>query len=176
MSYTIRLATQADAHAAAEVVHAVYDEYGFTWECEGYHADLYGLQEHYLDRGDLFWVAESPSGEIIATNALNFHEPVPGSVGHLVRHGGKVRIAGTDCALNRLYVHPNGRRQGIGQAMMRLTMDVAAERGCKAIEIWSDKKFEDAHRLYMRYGGLISGDRVCDDPDESPEWGLYLEL
>lgn len=176
MSYTIRFATQADAEAAAEVVRAVYEEYGFTWESDGYHSDLYGLQTHYLDQGDLFWVAESADGKIVATNALSFHERVAGSEGHLVQVSGKVRIAGTDCALNRLYVHPEGRRQGIGQAMMQLTIDTATKRGCKAIEIWSDKKFEDAHRLYMRFGGLIAGDRICDDPDESPEWGLYLEL
>lgn len=176
MSYTIRLATQADALAAADVVRAVYDEYGFTWETGGYHADLYDLQGYYIDQGDLFWVAEAHDGSILATNALNFHETVPGSFGQAVQHGGKVRIAGTQCALNRLYVHPDGRRKGIGQAMMQATIDAATERGCRAIEIWSDKKFEDAHRLYMRFGALIAGDRVCDDPDESPEWGLYLEL
>ncbi|MBX3119120.1 MAG: GNAT family N-acetyltransferase [Fimbriimonadaceae bacterium] len=176
MSFSIRLATQADAIAAAEVVRAVYDEYGFTWDTGGYHSDLYNLQSHYIDQGDYFWVAEDESGKIVATNVLTFHEAIPGSHGHVVKHGSKYRIAGTECALNRLYVHPDGRRQGIGQAMMQVTMDAAADRGKTAIEIWSDKKFEDAHRLYMRFGALIAGERICDDPDESPEWGLFLEL
>jgi hypothetical protein len=36
----IRLALAADSSAAAAVVRTVYDEYGFTWDEAGYHADL----------------------------------------------------------------------------------------------------------------------------------------
>jgi len=35
------LATNADVEGIVRVVKAVYDEYGFTWDAEEYHADLY---------------------------------------------------------------------------------------------------------------------------------------
>ena len=35
----------------------------------------------------------------------------------------KVRAAGSDCSLERLYVHPDARRQGIGDALTREVWD-----------------------------------------------------
>ncbi len=157
------------------VVKACYDEYGFTWEPEGYHADLYDLEKYYLGIGDPFWVCEV-EGTIVATCALELFEVIPGSVGDTVVHEGKVRASGSDCSLERLYVHPEGRRMGIGAALFETTIKEAKARGRKAMEIWSDKEFVNAHRLYQRYGATVIGERVCDDPDEAQEWGLVLGL
>lgn len=44
------------------------------------------------------------------------------------------------------------------------------------MEIWSDKRFVEAHRLYQRLGAFVVADRICSDPDNSPEWGLLLPL
>jgi hypothetical protein len=44
------------------------------------------------------------------------------------------------------------------------------------LKIWSDKRFADAHRLYERHGARVVGERVHDDPDQSHEWGLVLDL
>ena len=169
------MAIPEDSLAAAEVVKACYDEYGFTWEPGGYHADLYDLQTHYLGLGDPFWVCEV-AGQIVATCALELFDLVPGLVGQTSLYKGKVRAAGTDCSLERLYVHPNGRRMGIGAALFELTVAEARHRGRQAMEIWSDKEFEDAHRLYQRYGAIVIGERICDDPDAAEEWGLVLDL
>jgi hypothetical protein len=50
----------------------------------------------------------------------------------------------------------------------------AADR--RRLAIWSDKRFADAHRLYERFGARVVAERVGDDPDKSPEWGLVLGL
>jgi GNAT superfamily N-acetyltransferase len=166
----------ADSGAIIGVIKAVYDEYGFTWDPETYHADLYDLDGHYFSLGDLFWVAEV-DGEVVGTVALEFFDPIPGEVGSLHYPEGKLpRVAGSDCSLERLYVHPNGRRRGVGSALNQKAIETARERGRTVMELWSDKRFGDAHRLYGRYGAEVVGDRICDDPDVSPEWGLVLKL
>jgi putative acetyltransferase len=154
-------------------IRAVYDEYCFTWDSEDYHADLYDVEKHYDQEGHFFWVGEI-DGRIVGTVALERFEPVPGDLGLLTLYDGEHRIAGCDCALQRLYVHPEARRTGMGTELFLTTIRAAKELGAKAMEIWSDKRFENAHRLYERHGAKVVADRICHDPDQSPEWGLIL--
>ena len=175
MSFVIRTATGADSLQAAEVVKAVFQEYGFTWDPEDYCADLYDLETYYLSHGSCFWVAEV-DGWLCGTTALELYDSIPGDVGEAVTVDGKVRAAGSDCSLERLYVHPGARSLGIGRTLMDTTLAQARQLGRTAMEIWSDKKLENAHRLYGHYGAIAIGDRICDDPDESPEWGFVVRL
>jgi putative acetyltransferase len=174
MTVTIRLADNRDIVGIERVIRAVYEEYEFTWDAEGYHMDLYDIEEHYLGRGHPFYVAET-YGRIVGTAALTTFARIPGEVGTLTS-GSKVRIAGTDCSLERLYVDPDERRMGIGSALLATVVAEAKSRGATAMEIWSDKKLKDAHRLYEKNGAKLVGDRICSDPDESPEWGMILSL
>lgn len=173
MSFRIRPATGADNLGAAAVVQAVFEEYGFTWEAEGYCADLYDLEAHYLALGHPFWVAES-GDDIVATCGLHLFPAMPGDVGSQIEVSGKIRAAGADCSLERLYVRPDVRRSGLGTSLLSVAVDKALDLGRTAMEIWSDKKLTKAHRLYEKYGAVNIGDRICDDPDESPEWGMIL--
>jgi len=175
MHFSIRPATQADSHSVVQVIQAVYDEYGFSWEAEGYNADLYDLKGHYLDRGHRFWVAENANGRVLGTTALKTFNEIPGEDGWQ-QFGGKIRVAGADCSLERLYVHPDARRIGMGIALFELVVDEAQRDRRKRMEIWSDKKLTKAHALYEKYGAVRVGERICDDPDESPEWGMRLDL
>jgi putative acetyltransferase len=144
----IRRAAAADSAPAAAVVRAVYDEYGFTWDERGYHADLRNVETAYA----AFFVAEL-DGRIVGTAGLS-------------ERG----------SLERLYVLPDARGAGAGSALLAAVAEEARRRGHDRLEIWSDKRFEDAHRLYQREGARVVGERVHDDPDASHEWGLVLEL
>ncbi len=175
MEFGVRLATRADSAAAVAVVKAVFDEFGFTWEAGGYHADLYDLGAGYLAIGNAFFVSEW-EGRVVGTAALKLFPPVSGPSGSLTEVGGGLRIAGADCSLDRLYVHPSARRHGIGAALSVAVIEGARDRSRRLMEIWSDKRFADAHRLYGRLGAQTVGERILDDPDQSPEWGLSLEL
>lgn len=175
MSLLIRRATNRDSTDVVRVIRAVYDEYGFTWEEGGYYADLYDLEGSYDAHGDWFYVAEW-DGAVVGTAAIEWFDAIPGDADTIVEHGGYLRIGGTDCSLERLYVHPDGRRKGIGQALLQRILKDGNDAGRTSMEIWSDKRFTDAHRLYERVGAKVVGDRICDDPDESPEWGLSLRL
>ncbi|MFN7171860.1 MAG: GNAT family N-acetyltransferase [Fimbriimonadaceae bacterium] len=171
----IRRATLSDRDAVIRVIQAVYEEYQLTWDPEVYHADLYDLEGHYFSKGFPFWVAEV-DGMVVGTCALEVFPTIHGEPGRVVLQQGKLRVAGTDCSLERMYVDPQTRRMGIGSSLMQTTLEEARHLNRSAMELWSDKKFEPAHRLYEKYGARVVGDRICDDPDESPEWGLYLPL
>lgn len=148
VAMTIRLARTADSPAAAAVVRTVYDEFGFTWDEDGYHADLLDVEASYA----AFFVAEQDD-EIVGTAGLT-------------EHG----------SLERLYVLPSARGDGAGSALLARVIEEARRRGHRQLEIWSDKRFEDAHRLYRRHGARVVGERVHDDPDSSHEWGLIVNL
>lgn len=144
----VRRAVAADSAAAAAVVRAVYAEYGFTWDEAGYHSDLRDVEAAYA----AFFVAEA-DGRIVGTAGLT-------------ERG----------SLERLYVLADERGSGAGSALLAAVADEARRRGHDEIEIWSDKRFVDAHRLYERHGARVVAERVHDDPDESHEWGLLLDL
>lgn len=175
MSLKIRPATQGDVLLVTSVIKEVYDEYHFTWDPDDYHADLYDLKAYYFDLGHRFWLAEV-DGLAVATCALELFQTLPGTPGEIIDVDGQRRIGGSDCSLQRLYVRPSARKGGVGGALLAETLKEARHQGKLQMEIWSDKRFEAAHRLYQRLGASVVGDRVCDDPDESPEWGLALPL
>ena len=131
------------------VVKSVYDEYGFTWDEHGYHADLRRRRDGV--RGVLRRGARRPDrrhGRALASTA---------------------RWSGSTCC-------PTRAAPGAGSALLAAVADEARRRGHDRLEIWSDKRFEDAHRLYRREGARVVGERVHDDPDSSHEWGLVLDL
>ena len=175
MALSIRPATNADCGAVVRVIRAVYDEYGFTWDEGDYHADLYDIERHYLAAGDSFFVAEQ-DGEVVGTVGLARYEVLEGPVATLELREDFIRVLGTDCSLERLYVDPNARRSGIGYQLVHHVVELAKAEGRTGMELWSDKKFVDAHRLYAKFGAEVVGERICHDPDQSPEWGLIIRL
>ena len=157
------------------MLRSVYDEYGFSWDSEEYMADIYDVEKHYIAQGDFFWVSEGDEG-INGTVGLELFPVFPHGLGPTLLVEGKLRVCGTDCSLERLYVLSSARNQGIGSSLMRHCMAKAKGMGRRSMEIWSDKHFADAHRLYEKQGAKVIGERICDDPDKSPEWGLVLPL
>lgn len=175
-SFQVRPATQADCPQVVEVVSAVFHEFGFTWEPDQYHADLYDLEAAYFSKGWPFWVAES-GGRIIGTTGLEIFDLIPGRVGTTTPWEGTTRVCGTSCGLKRLYLLSDLRGVGIGRALLDVTATWARSKGHQAMEIWSDVQFQQAHQLYQRLGARQVGRRICPgDPDESPEYGLFLPL
>lgn len=144
----LRRAVAEDSPAVAAVVRAVYDEFGFTWDEPGYHADLRDVEASYA----AFYVAEV-DGRILGTAGLTGFG-----------------------SLERLYVLPEARGKGAGSALLRAVAEEARGRGHRRLDIWTDKRLDDAHRLYERFGAQRSRERLNDDPDKSAEWGYTLGL
>ncbi|MBS1718076.1 MAG: GNAT family N-acetyltransferase [Armatimonadetes bacterium] len=174
-AYTIRIATPLDTEGIVSTIKEVYDEYNFEWEPEGYHADLYDLEGKYIALGHTFWVAEQ-DGQIVGTGALERFPAIPGPAKTIVEFEGKRRIGGCDSSIERVYVRPSARRQGIGKAISQVVFETAREEKLNLVEIWSDKRFKEAHQMYQAFGAQQVGDRLCHDPEQSPEWGFVLDL
>ncbi len=137
-------------------VKAVYDEYGFTWEPEGYHRDLFTVEDTYLRSGGMFAV-------------LRVDGRVAGIIAALNRGDGVAEG-------ERLYLRKEVRGHGYGEQLLRHLVDWARDRGFDRLIGWSDKRFLEAHGLYLKIGFQRTGERVCNDPDQSPEWGFELRL
>jgi GNAT superfamily N-acetyltransferase len=172
---SVRSFRPEDAEGVRRVIKAVYDEYQFTWEPERYHSDLWKIEDLYMNASSHFWVAEL-DGEVVGCIGLKSFEAVPGEPGSAEEHQGKIRVSAADCELTRLYVVKRARGQKLGIALTKACLDHAAETGHKVMEIWSDKLFKEAHQLYARFGAVNVGERICDDPDEAPEWGMMIDL
>jgi GNAT superfamily N-acetyltransferase len=140
--------------AVIAVVRRVHDEYGFTWDAAGYHRDLYDIQRYYLDGGGQFWM-------------LLDDEQVVGC--------GGVTMHGQECELHRLYLLREYRGRQLGRRLLELAMDFGRSKGCRRMIAWSDVKLPDAHRLYRKLGFVQEGERICDDPDKSREYGFWKE-
>lgn len=143
------------AAGAVEVVRAVHDEYGFTWEADGYHADLYDIEGHYLARGGMFRVLLQ-AGRVIGTVGVVPHDAV-------------------ECELHRMYLRPGHRGLKLGQRMLDAALGWARAAGLRRMVLWSDVKLPHAHALYRTNGFVHCGQRICDDPDHSLEHGFRKE-
>ncbi len=139
------------------VVKAVFAEYGFPFDENDYDADLLHPDEHYEGQSGWFAVAQDAAGEVV------------GCVGLTDEGGGLFE-------LHRLYVLAEMRRTGAGSSLVRWALDIATVHGCERMVLFSDIAFEDAHRLYLRFGFRNHRFRYAPDPWRSREWGFELEL
>lgn len=172
----IRLVEEKDTEAVVGVVHACFMEYGFTWDPIGEMGDLYSVTETYVPPDAYFWVAEV-EGQVIGTGALELYDRLEGQPDHLIPGPpGQTRVAGSDCSLERLYVHPDHRRIGAGLAMLEHVIENAKALNRETMEIWSDVKLTKAHALYAKLGAIQLGERLLGDADNSTEFGLALRL
>ena len=84
-------------------------------------------------RDGRFWVAEA---EALVVGCIGL-TPAPAQDG---------------IELLKLYVDSTMRGRGLGSRLVGLVEDEAARRNAGFIELWSDTRFDSAHRLYERLG------------------------
>jgi predicted GNAT family N-acyltransferase len=78
--------------------------------------------------------------------------------------------------LKSLYVAAAARRGGLGGRLVRRAERWAREYGAQRIELWSDTRFLDAHRLYQRLGYEFTGvSRDLHDLSNTTEYELVRE-
>lgn len=161
MDVTIRSARDGDAGELVSLIGGCFSEYpGCVLDVEGEMPHLLAIATAYRKLGGCFWVAES---ERI--------ERVVGSVGVVPsREDGGVE-------LRSLYVARPARRQGLGARLCGLVEAEGRRRGAPFVELWSDTRFLDAHRLYRQLG-FTGGVRTRElrDLSETVEYYFRKEL
>ncbi|HRE20832.1 MAG TPA: GNAT family N-acetyltransferase [Rhabdaerophilum sp.] len=126
--------------------------------------------------GGEFWVLEDERGRVCACVALDF----PGELASEVASGSHEAnsINSKTAELHRLYVRPDCRRRGIAARLVAHVETAAREQSATRIVLWSDTRFEDAHRLYEKcgYTRLTGVPRELGDLSQSREYGFVKSL
>jgi GNAT superfamily N-acetyltransferase len=122
------------------LIGRVFAEYEFVYDPAIEVPDLLDFPAHYEPpRGAFFVVREG--------------EAIVGSVGI-------ERVDRDTAELHRLYLDTGLRGRGLGQTLVNETIAWCRAREISRIILWSDTRFELAHRLYTRMGFQQSGERV----------------
>ncbi|MFP6615904.1 MAG: GNAT family N-acetyltransferase [Candidatus Hydrogenedentota bacterium] len=127
-----------DTEAVIDLIGGIYREYGFEICLEDAESDLTCISEHYTE--DSFMVLIDSDDSIRATVALT---PCPE----------RAHVAW----LKRLYL--DSFLRGGGHADRLLEWALTRTRALKRnrVELWSDVRFERAHRFYEKHGFTNDG-------------------
>lgn len=153
-----------DSLAVIALVERAYAEYpGCVLDLPGVDADLPVLAEAWRDAGGRGWVVEDDDEVVVACVGLT---PAQDDA-----HGARVE-------LKRLYVADTHRRRGLGRALVALVEHHAvADHDARSVELWSDTRFRDAHRLYEGCGyERTGGIRRLHDPSDTTEYHFVHRL
>ena len=140
MTADTRLARNEDAQDLFGLIALCFAEYpGCFVDPHDDLRDLRAAGDAFASRAGAWWVCEDARGRVCASAAVD-----------LASEG--------DAELHRLYVRPDRRRRGIGEALVGQAERFAAQAGAARLCFWSDTRFEAAHRLYSRLGFQSSGE------------------
>lgn len=114
----------------------VLSEHGFELQVGGVERDLADVTTRYGGGRAGFWVMQDEGGTIVGTVAIRPKEH-------------------TTCELKRLYLRPNLRGSGFGQALFEHAEAFARSAGYERIWLDSSRRFDRAHRLYERNGFVL---------------------
>lgn len=137
---TITPATAADVPAVVALIGRVYAEYGFIWDPRVEVPDLFDFDAHYAPPRGAFFVARGSEG-------------IVGSVG-------VERLDEGRAELHRLYLDAHLRGRGTGRALAETIFAWCRDRGVTSLVLWSDTRFDLAHRLYARMGFTRTAERA----------------
>ncbi len=140
-TYEVRRAVAGDVEAIVELIAA--DQIGATRDG----GDLAPYERAFAaidaDPAQLLVVATDPSDAVVATLQLTF---IPG----LARRGA------ARAQMEAVRVRDDLRGHGLGRALVAWSIEEARRRGCALVQFTSDKRREDAHRFYRRFGFVAS--------------------
>lgn len=71
-------------------------------------------------------------------------------------------LDGTDCKLDKLYVHPDSQRQGIGNTLLHVIQGWARQRQARRLWMQVNRGNSQAIAAYRKYGFRIVESRVFD--------------
>jgi GNAT superfamily N-acetyltransferase len=142
-----------DAAQLIAVISAAYDEHpGCVLDLPGVDDDLPAPGTTAGRRGSPWWVVER-DGQLVASIAAGPLEP-----------DGNVE-------LKRLYLAAAARGRGLATELIAVVEAHAAGLGASSVVLWSDTRFQDAHRRYEALGYVPTGEtRPLHDPSNTTEY------
>ena len=155
----LRPVRDTDADGLIALVDEAYRQHpGCVLDLPGVDADLVTPATSAAEAGITLWVV-THDGSVVA------------SVGAGPRSDDGV------VELKRLYVAASHRRRGLAAGLVEQVERYALDVGASVVELWSDTRFEDAHRLYRRCGYRSTGrTRDLNDPSNTTEYHFRRSL
>jgi GNAT superfamily N-acetyltransferase len=154
---TIRPGTRDDAAGVIALIGRVFVEYGWIWDPPSEVPDLLDFEAHYAAPHGAFWVV-TDNGRVV------------GSAGVDRRGPGLAE-------LHRLYLEPTQRGRGLGDALVGRVLEWCRTESIARLELWSDTRFEHAHRLYLRLGFRQDGERtLAGDLNDTREYRFERDV
>jgi GNAT superfamily N-acetyltransferase len=151
----VRLRPGLDTEAAGFIalIAACWSQYpGIVFDIDGEMPELRALASHYTDKGGALWTAEA-GGQIIGMVATVPHDAATWEI----------------C---RVYTMPSTHGSGLGERLLNTAEAHARLAGAARLVLWSDTRFDRAHRFYEKHGYLRHGPiRVLHDASNSLEFG-----
>lgn len=166
LDFKLRLANQDDIPALIRVIEEVFIEYGWIFVAKDELPDFLDFENYFKSNTmqpgipRLFTVERSTDG-------------------------GKPRICGCialkynyeGAYLSRVYLQENVRGRGAGQWIVEEVMGISRLEGGAEMHLWTDTRFEAAHRLYEKLGFTKTNEiRSLHDINNSFEWKMVTKL
>lgn len=154
----LREGRDSDSSALIALIGDAWSEYpGCVLDVDGEEPWLRAPATAYDTVGGRFWVV-TVDGDVVACVGLK-------------------SVAADVVELKSLYVAAKARRQGLGELLTDLVEQEAQARGARRIELWSDSRFADAHRLYARLGYVrLPQARELHDLSHTVEYAFGKEI
>ncbi|HET6184771.1 MAG TPA: GNAT family N-acetyltransferase [Acetobacteraceae bacterium] len=148
----IRPGRDADAAGFIALIGGCWAEYpGCVMDVDGEVPELRALASHYAGKGGALWSAEE-AGRIVGVIAAWPEEPGIWEIG-------------------RMYVARAERGTGLADALLDRAEAHAIAAGAARLQLWSDTRFERAHRFYERRSYVRTGPiRALNDRSNSIEF------
>lgn len=128
----LRDARDTDAEGLIALIGSVFAEYpGCLLDVEGEIPELLRIASAFAELHGEFWVAERDGRVVGCVGYAPAHDP-----------GG--------IELKKLYVARTERQHGLGAALLDLVVEAGVRHRARFIDLWSDTRFETAHRFYER--------------------------
>jgi putative acetyltransferase len=152
--FQIRAARDGDSDALIALIGSVFREYpGCVLDVDGELPELRAIATAFAEWNGRFWVA-THSDDVVGCVGCS-PSAAPGGF-----------------ELRKLYVSRHARRNGLGTHLCELVETEAARGHARFVELWTDTRFLDAHRLYERRG-YIRGPRTRELQDLSASVEYY---
>jgi ribosomal protein S18 acetylase RimI-like enzyme len=151
--WTIRPGRDSDGPAIIALIWACWSAYpGVHMDVDLEMPELHALATYYTGQGGALWIAES-DGTIAGMIAVH-------------------PTGQANWEICRVYVDPARHGSGLGHTLLDLAEHHAIAAGAQRLALWSDTRFDRAHRFYekrsyVRHGAV----RVLNDISNSLEFG-----
>ena len=166
MNLAIRPGLDADAAGFIALIGACWGEYpGLILDVDLELPELRALAAHYAAKGGALWVAEADGAMVGMVAAAPLRSDEAWEIG-------------------RMYVARSHRGTGLAHRLIEIAEAHAATAGAARLVLWSDTRFDAAHRFYEKRSYVRAGSiRILDDISKSLEFryakplgGLAVEV